>query len=112
MPWFWQRWCVCLRNPSISTFGITAGQLQAQFDVFNALTLHDNPLFFHQLKFGAGDGCLNFYLFNYRCAPIAGGLNEKNLPDESRRGGVGIVLLWVEARVDGDSIRLCRQTRQ
>ncbi|EAW10274.1 glycylpeptide N-tetradecanoyltransferase swoF [Aspergillus clavatus NRRL 1] len=66
---------------------------KAKFDVFNALTLHDNPLFLEQLKFGAGDGQLHFYLYNYRTAPIPGGVNEKNLPDEKRMGGVGIVML-------------------
>ncbi|KAL4754181.1 Glycylpeptide N-tetradecanoyltransferase [Aspergillus terricola var. indicus] len=66
---------------------------KAQFDVFNALTSHHNPLFLEQLKFGAGDGQLHFYLYNYRTAPIAGGVNEKNLPDESRMGGVGVVML-------------------
>ncbi|KAJ5675604.1 Glycylpeptide N-tetradecanoyltransferase [Penicillium macrosclerotiorum] len=66
---------------------------QAKFDVFNALTLHDNPLFLEQLKFGAGDGQLHFYLYNYRTAPIPGGINDKNLPDEKKMGGVGIVML-------------------
>ncbi|KAJ5610516.1 hypothetical protein N7510_007235 [Penicillium lagena] len=66
---------------------------KAQFDVFNALTLHDNPLFLEQLKFGAGDGQLHFYLYNYRAAPVPGGINDKNLPDEKRMGGVGIVML-------------------
>jgi glycylpeptide N-tetradecanoyltransferase len=61
--------------------------------VFNALTLHDNPLFLEQLKFGAGDGQLHFYLYNYRAAPVPGGINDKNLPDEKRMGGVGIVML-------------------
>ncbi|KGO45066.1 Myristoyl-CoA:protein N-myristoyltransferase [Penicillium expansum] len=65
----------------------------ARFDVFNALTSHDNPLFLEDLKFGAGDGQLHFYLYNYRAAPIGGGINEKNLPDESKMGGVGIVML-------------------
>ncbi|PGH33063.1 glycylpeptide N-tetradecanoyltransferase [[Emmonsia] crescens] len=64
-----------------------------RFDVFNALTLHDNPLFLEQLKFGAGDGQLHYYLFNYRTAPIAGGVNDKNLPDERKRGGVGVILV-------------------
>lgn len=66
---------------------------KAKFDVFNALTLHDNPLFLEELKFGAGDGQLHYYLYNYRCAPIAGGVNEKNQPDEKRMGGVGVVML-------------------
>ncbi|KAK2741215.1 glycylpeptide N-tetradecanoyltransferase [Myotisia sp. PD_48] len=66
---------------------------QENLDVFNALTLHDNPLFLEQLKFGAGDGMLHYYLFNYRTAPIAGGVDDRNLPDESKRHGVGIVLV-------------------
>ncbi|KAL4890969.1 acyl-CoA N-acyltransferase [Aspergillus ambiguus] len=66
---------------------------KAHFDVFNALTLQDNPLFLEQLKFGAGDGQLHFYLYNYRTAPVPGGVNEKNLPDERKMGGVGIVML-------------------
>ncbi|OAL31636.1 hypothetical protein AYO20_08179 [Fonsecaea nubica] len=66
---------------------------KAKFDVFNALTLHDNPLFLEQLKFGAGDGQLHHYLYNWRTKPINGGINAKNMPDESKRGGIGIVLL-------------------
>ncbi|KAJ5778205.1 hypothetical protein N7520_001451 [Penicillium odoratum] len=65
----------------------------AKFDVFNALTLHDNPLFLEQLKFGAGDGQLHFYLYNYRAAPVPGGINDKNQLDEKKMGGVGIVML-------------------
>lgn len=67
--------------------------IKAKFDVFNALTLHDNPLFLEQLKYGAGDGQLHYYIYNYRAAPIPGGVNEKNLPDESKMGGVGVVML-------------------
>ena len=61
--------------------------------MFNALTLLDNPLFLEPQKFGAGDGQLHFYLFNYRAAPIAGGVDAKNNVDEKRRGGVGVVML-------------------
>lgn len=43
------------------------------FDVFNALTLLDNVLFLGDQKFGAGDGQLHYYLYNYRTAPIPGG---------------------------------------
>lgn len=53
----------------------------------------DNPLFLEQLKFGAGDGQLHFYLYNYRAAPVPGGINDKNQPDEKKMGGVGIVML-------------------
>ncbi|KIW84243.1 hypothetical protein Z517_03493 [Fonsecaea pedrosoi CBS 271.37] len=66
---------------------------KAKFDVFNALTLHDNPLFLEQLKFGAGDGQLHHYLYNWRTKPINGGIDANNIPDESKRGGIGIVLL-------------------
>ncbi|KAJ5731251.1 uncharacterized protein N7483_005759 [Penicillium malachiteum] len=66
---------------------------KAKFDVFNALTLSDNPLFLEQLKFGAGDGQLHFYLYNYRAAPVPGGVNKKNQPDENQMGGVGIIML-------------------
>ncbi|KAL9105150.1 MAG: hypothetical protein Q9187_008804 [Circinaria calcarea] len=66
---------------------------KAHFDVFNALTLLDNPLFLESLKFGPGDGSLHFYLYNYRTAPIAGGIDAKNNADETARGGVGIMML-------------------
>ncbi|KAL4913434.1 acyl-CoA N-acyltransferase [Aspergillus aurantiobrunneus] len=66
---------------------------KSEFDVFNALTSHHNPLFLEQLKFGAGDGQLHFYLYNYRTPAVAGGVNEKNLPDEKQMGGVGVVML-------------------
>ncbi|KAL9637851.1 MAG: hypothetical protein Q9164_001934 [Protoblastenia rupestris] len=63
------------------------------FDVFNALTLLDNPLFLEQQKFGAGDGQLHYYLYNYRTAPIPGGVDAKNNLDASQRGGIGVVML-------------------
>ncbi|KAJ9651956.1 glycylpeptide N-tetradecanoyltransferase [Neophaeococcomyces mojaviensis] len=65
----------------------------AGFDVFNALTLLDNPLFLEELKFGAGDGQLHYYLYNWRTAPIMGGVDKKNLPDEKCRYGMGMVML-------------------
>jgi glycylpeptide N-tetradecanoyltransferase len=55
--------------------------------------LHDNPLFLEDLKFGAGDGQLHYYLYNWRTPPIAGGVDKRNLPDEKQRGGIGMVLL-------------------
>jgi len=63
------------------------------FDVFNALTLLDNPLFLEEQKFGAGDGHLHYYLYNYRCTSIPGGINEKKAADEREMGGVGVVML-------------------
>lgn len=63
---------------------------QAKFDVFNALTLMDNCSFLESLKFGAGDGLLNFYLYNWKTAPLAG----VSAVDGVEPGkGVGIVML-------------------
>lgn len=64
-----------------------------KFDVFNALSLLDNPLFLEQQKFGPGDGQLHYYLFNYRTPLVAGGVDAKNNADEKKRGGVGVVML-------------------
>lgn len=47
------------------------------FDVVNCLTVMDNALVMHDLKFGAGDGFLRFYLFNWRVPPVAGGLGSR-----------------------------------
>ncbi|ALC44927.1 Nmt [Drosophila busckii] len=38
-----------------------------QMDVYNALDLMENKEFFVPLKFGAGDGNLQYYLYNWRC---------------------------------------------
>ena len=40
---------------------------QLNFDVFNALDLMDNKEFLESLKFGVGDGNLQYYLYNWRC---------------------------------------------
>ncbi|XP_071102854.1 glycylpeptide N-tetradecanoyltransferase 2-like [Haliotis cracherodii] len=37
------------------------------FDVFNALDLMDNKEFLEKLKFGIGDGNLQYYLYNWKC---------------------------------------------
>jgi len=39
----------------------------AGFDVFNALDLMDNKEFLEKLKFGIGDGNLQYYLYNWKC---------------------------------------------
>ncbi len=49
----------------------------AQFDVVNCVTVMDNPLFLQEQKFGPGDGFLRFYLFNWRCKPVAGGMGGR-----------------------------------
>ncbi|XP_052889682.1 glycylpeptide N-tetradecanoyltransferase [Anopheles moucheti] len=40
------------------------------FDVFNALDLMDNKQFLVPLKFGIGDGNLQYYLYNWRCPSL------------------------------------------
>lgn len=44
---------------------------QNGFDVFNALDLAHNAQFFKDLKFHIGDGELNYYLYNWKCRPVA-----------------------------------------
>jgi len=53
----------------------------------------DNPLFLEQQKFQPGDGQLHYYLFNYKTAPIPGGVDVTNKPDSAQMGGVGVVML-------------------
>ncbi len=43
------------------------GLFQDDFDVFNALDLMENTEFLEKLKFGIGDGNLNYYLYNWKC---------------------------------------------
>lgn len=52
----------------------------SNFDVFNALDLMDNIRFLEKLKFGIGDGNLQYYLYNWRCPNMT--------PEE-----VGLILL-------------------
>merc|ERR1719253_252920 len=40
---------------------------QLNFDVFNALNVMENDVFLSKLKFGIGDGHLQYYLYNWRC---------------------------------------------
>ena len=40
------------------------------FDVFNALDILDNETFLKELKFGIGDGHLQYYMYNWRCANV------------------------------------------
>ncbi|KAJ1453431.1 acyl-CoA N-acyltransferase [Pelagophyceae sp. CCMP2097] len=39
-------------------------------DVFNALNIMENDVFFKDLKFGIGDGHLQYYVYNWRCADM------------------------------------------
>lgn len=53
---------------------------QYDFDVFNALNVMENEQFLKDLKFGMGDGFLQYYLYNWRCPKI-------------EPSGIGLVLL-------------------
>jgi len=43
------------------------------YDVFNALDLMENSEFLEKLKFGIGDGNLQYYLYNWRCPDVTPG---------------------------------------
>jgi hypothetical protein len=47
--------------------------LQMGFDVFNALDLMENKEFLEKLKFGIGDGNLQYYLYNWKCPTMEPG---------------------------------------
>jgi len=40
------------------------------FDVFNALNVMENETFLKELKFGIGDGFLQYYVYNWKCPKI------------------------------------------
>ncbi|WVQ84211.1 glycylpeptide N-tetradecanoyltransferase [Cryptococcus sp. DSM 104549] len=62
----------------------------ANFDVVNALTLLDNNMFLQEQKFGPGDGYLNYYLYNWNCAPVDGGQRTTSVKQSSQ---IGVVML-------------------
>jgi len=41
------------------------------FDVYNCLDIMDNESFLQELKFGKGDGNLQYYLYNWKCPEMA-----------------------------------------
>lgn len=43
---------------------------QQSIDVFNCLDLMENKTIFQDLKFGIGDGNLQYYLYNWKCPEI------------------------------------------
>jgi glycylpeptide N-tetradecanoyltransferase len=55
--------------------------------------LLDNPLFLEEQKFGAGDGSLHYYMYNYRARPIPGGIDPRNKSSEKHMRGIGLVML-------------------
>jgi len=46
---------------------------QLDFDVFNALDVMENMTFLKELKFGIGDGHLQYYLYNWKCPEMEPG---------------------------------------
>jgi len=63
------------------------------FDVFNALSMMDNPLFLEEQKFGPGDGQLHYYLFNYKANPVHGGVDKNNRLHGDTSSGVAFPML-------------------
>lgn len=61
-------------------------------DVFNALSSQDNSLVFEDLRFGPGDGYLNYYIFNYKATHMDGGLDKSN-NFSGKSSDIGVVLL-------------------
>lgn len=57
-------WCQLMTDALISA-------RQLNFDVFNALDLMENSEFLSQLKFGIGDGKLQYYLYNWKCPSMS-----------------------------------------
>jgi hypothetical protein len=45
--------------------------LQKGADVFNCLDLMENSAVLRELKFGPGDGSLQYYLYNWQCPPVS-----------------------------------------
>jgi hypothetical protein len=43
---------------------------KSDFDVFNALDIMDNKEFLEKLKFGNGDGNIQYYIYNWACPLI------------------------------------------
>ncbi|KAH8045831.1 hypothetical protein JL722_13986 [Aureococcus anophagefferens] len=43
---------------------------RVDMDVFNALNIMENDAFLKELKFGIGDGHLQYYLYNWKCAEM------------------------------------------
>lgn len=53
-------------------------------DVFNALDLMDNSQFLENLKFGIGDGNLQYYIYNWKCPPMPASKVKKNTTTPSK----------------------------
>ena len=64
------------------------------FDVFNALDLMENVEFLEKLKFGIGDGNLQYYIYNWRSPQMT-----------SKE--VGLVLQWNKCPATQSSLIIC-----
>lgn len=81
------KWQQRVRKEAIPTcphlFLFLPAALQKGFDVFNALDLMENKTFLEKLKFGIGDGNLQYYLYNWKC-PSMGAEKVGTMQPESR----------------------------
>ena len=64
----------------VRTHLIANGFAQRGCDVFNALDVMENGTFFKDLKFGVGDGQLQYYIYNWKTS-------------EMKPSNVGLVLM-------------------
>lgn len=82
-------------HPHLSLFLPAAPQ--KGFDVFNALDLMENKTFLEKLKFGIGDGNLQYYLYNWKCPSMGAekvctfwAPTPTMLPGSRAHGGAGL----------------------
>lgn len=70
---------------SLHLFLFVPASVQKGFDVFNALDLMENKTFLEKLKFGIGDGNLQYYLYNWKC-PSMGAEKVRVCPGQLQLG--------------------------
>lgn len=86
-PEYKQRLCELVQDALVTS-------KEFEVDVFNCLTAQDNTFFTQEQKFSAGDGLLNYYLFNYKTWPMHGGIDPKTKkPVTDTSSGVGVLML-------------------
>ena len=62
---------MALRRPACLTPFLPSSPAQCGADVFNALDIMENdPSLLKDLKFGPGDGHLQYYLYNWQCPEV------------------------------------------
>lgn len=69
--------------------------------MFNALDLMENKTFLEKLKFGIGDGNLQYYLYNWKCPSMGAEKVRKRpgLPQPRSRWSKGRAWVWDPASV-------------